>query len=48
MHSLVDLVIAAKNFSADCIPNGISDDGKMKFKEILRGEKTTIIYDFLG
>ena len=34
--------ITAKNFRDQCIPNGISEDGKMKFKEI----ETTILHDF--
>ena len=34
----IELVITAKNFSDQCIPNGISEDGKMKFKEIWKGE----------
>ena len=33
----IDLVITAQNFSDQCIPNGISEDGKMKFKEIWKG-----------
>ena len=35
----LDLVITAENFSAQFIPNDVSEDGKRKLDVILKGKK---------